>query len=89
MMAMGRDYAREYMRAYRERNRERYNSYQREYQRRYRMDTEKIEEAIEREIEFSKKALDKSDRVRWRWGFVDGLEYALKIIKEEKHGAQG
>lgn len=43
-------------------------------------------EEINRLIEQASKNLSPSDRIRWKWGFVDGLKEALKII--EKHSGK-
>lgn len=46
------------------------------------------EEKIKQRINEASKNLESSDKVRWKWGFVDGLKEALKLIKEEKGGKQ-
>lgn len=42
------------------------------------------ENEIKQRIKEASKNLNPSDKVRWRWGFVDGLKEALKIIQKHK-----
>ena len=42
------------------------------------------EEEIKQRIQEASKNLKPSDKVRWKWGFVDGLKEALKIIRKHK-----
>ena len=42
------------------------------------------EERIEKAIEDRSKTLSPADRNRWKWGYVDGLRDALRIIRAER-----
>ena len=43
----------------------------------------KSEEKIKRELDLYKKQNDNS-KSRWRYGYIDGLEFALKCLGEKK-----
>lgn len=43
-----------------------------------------VEEEIQKRINEVSKTLKPTDRVRWKWGYVDGLKEALKIISKRK-----
>ena len=43
-----------------------------------------VEEEIKQRIQEASKNLKPSDKVRWKWGYVDGLKEALKILQKHK-----
>ena len=47
------------------------------------------EEILKAELERTKKGLSPKDVKRWLWGYYDGLEYALKLLEEEKDARDG
>lgn len=94
-MAMETDYAREYMRKWRAKNREKYRAYQKEYQIKYRMEymtkcrrmdmesIEKVKERLLKELRLYQRNDGQRPETRWRVGYIDGIEKALKVIEEE------
>ena len=47
------------------------------------------EEMLKAELERAKKGLSPKDNKRWLWGYADGLEYALKLLEEDKDARDG
>lgn len=41
-------------------------------------------EMLEKIAAEHRNGLSPKDRVRWRWGYVDGIEDAIKILKGER-----
>ena len=52
-------------------------------------DMKNAEEMLKTELERAKKGLSPKDAKRWLWGYSDGLEYALKLLEEEKDARDG
>ena len=48
----------------------------------------KSEEAIKKELSLYKKMNDNS-KSRWRYGYIDGLEFALKCLGEDYEEHRG